>query len=273
MRKLNMMIIAGLIVAVIGAAVVIVYGRSVDNRIADGKATVQVLVAKTSIPAGESAEALGSLTEVRSVPRHYLVVSPLASLGDVAGKFLTSPVPAGGQLSSLLFGATPTSNQAVAPTRGHVAVAIQVALTPGVAKYVAPGSRVDMFVTYGSVSTGVQGSGTVSATSPTTANITFKAKSLEQQTKLFASGVKVLSVTPASADTASDGSSQATVSPGDQVIAVLELTPQLAQKVVNATTLGSIYLGLDAVGDVHRTSSGATPRQVVQSSDIVRPTK
>jgi len=272
MRKLNMMIIAGLIVAVVGAAVVVVYGRSVDNRIANGKETVRVLVAKTSIPAGESAEALGTLTEPRDVPRHYLVVSPLASLSDVSGKFLTSPIPAGGQLSSLLFGDTPTSNQAVAPTRGNVALAIQVGLTPGVAKYVAPGSTVDMFVTYQSVGS-IQASGTVTATSPTTARVNFKAGSLAQQTKLFASGVKVLSVTPASANRASDGSDQATVSPGDQVIAVLQLTPRLAQKVVNATTLGSIYLGLDAVGDVHSTSSGATPRQVVTSSDIVRPTK
>ena len=79
MRKLNVMIVAGLIVAVIGAAVVIAYGRSVDNRIADGRQTVAVLVATANIPAGLPVQSLGSVVKKMNVPRAYLVDHPLAT--------------------------------------------------------------------------------------------------------------------------------------------------------------------------------------------------
>lgn len=255
MRKLNVMIVAGLIVAVVGAAVVILYGRSVDNRIADGKKQVTVLVADQFIPVGQPAEALTAYVHPKQIPSAYAVDQPLSSLSNVSGKFTSVVIGKDGQLSAAFFSDTATSTPgAVQLQSGNVAIAIQVGLTPGVAKYVSPGSRVDMFVTYGgAASKGGRGSS-------------------GSETKLFASGVHVLSVTPASTSTdTTSSSSQAQVSPGDDVIAVVQASPDLAQKIVNATTLGSVYLGLDAAGDVHVTRNGATPGQVLNSHDIVRP--
>jgi Flp pilus assembly protein CpaB len=219
-----------------------------------------VLVATSPVPAGVSAEALASVTETQDVPKAYLVDSPVSSLNDEAGQFLTTGLAEGSQISTLFFGDQPiVSAAAVQPHKGRVALAIQVGITPGVAKYVSPGSTVDMFVTYG-------GAG---ATSSSTTTSQLAGLSVGGQTKLFASGVKVLSVTPATADTSADteaAASTSTVSPGDNVIAIVEVDPGLAQKIVNATTLGDIYLALTAKNDTHKTSRGATPSDVVKSN-------
>src|SRR5438477_257651 len=45
MRKLNISIIIGVIIALVGASLVFFYGRHVDNKISDGKATMSVIVA------------------------------------------------------------------------------------------------------------------------------------------------------------------------------------------------------------------------------------
>jgi pilus assembly protein CpaB len=259
MRKLNVMIVAGLIVAIIGAAVVIAYGRSVDNKIADGKQTVSVLVAKQDIPAGTSADQLGGMFAPKDVPSAYVESGALSSLTGQSG-FLTAAVKKNGQVSSNDFSAQQSSGiTGVTPQKGMVSVSIQVNLSPGVAKYVSPNSYVDMFVTYSGAT--LTNKSNNSSSSLNTAALT--------PTKLFASNVRVLSVTPAT-DTTDTTSSSSTapnqVSPGDQVIAVVEVSPTLAQKIVNATTLGQIYLGLDRKGDVHRTARGSTPVDVLTSN-------
>ena len=69
MRKLNVMIVAGLIVAVIGAAVVIAYGRSVDNRIADGRQTVAGACRDAGHSGWSSRSGTGSVVKKMNVPR------------------------------------------------------------------------------------------------------------------------------------------------------------------------------------------------------------
>jgi pilus assembly protein CpaB len=256
MRKLNVMIVAGLIVAIVGAGVTFAYGRNVNNKIADGKRTVSVLVAKQDIPAGASADQLGPFLETKNVPAEYLESGALSSLKDTSG-FLTSSISKNGQVAATDFSAQPGGGtSSVTPQKGMVSLSVQVALSPGVAKYVSPGSFVDMFVTYSSAS----------LTGQSSSNAVLTASRVP--TKLFASNVHVLSVTPA-ADTSTGSNTSQTqgqVSPGDQVIAVVEATPTLAQKIVNATTLGQIYLGLDRKGDVHRTHRGSTPVDVLTSN-------
>ena len=44
MKKLNISVVIGVIVALIGAGLVLVYGRHVNNKIAGGKQTMPVLV-------------------------------------------------------------------------------------------------------------------------------------------------------------------------------------------------------------------------------------
>lgn len=248
MRKLNVTILVGLLVALLGFALVFAYGSRVDSRVAAGKETVSVLVAATGAAAGLTPAELGEVLETREVPRLYVAEGALSSLEEVEGQVLLGPLAKGAQVTAAQFGA-PGVAGAVKPAPGRVALAVGVALTPGVARYVTPGSRVDVFVTYeGGAAAGAEGPDPITG-----------------RTKLFATGVKVMSVSVAAAEQAEDGGAAAT---SGQVVAVLDLAPAEAEKVVNAATLGSLYLALasnEGDAETHRTP-GVTPENVVGSN-------
>ena len=243
MRKLNLTILVGLVVAVLGFALVFAYGSRVDSRVAEGRESVPVLVATATAAAGLTPAELTGMLEVRQVPKLYVADGALATLDDVQGQVLLAPLGVGGQLTAVQFGA-PGVAGAVKPEPGRVALAVGVSLTPGVARYVTPGSSVDVFVTY---------------TAGTEANA--------GRTKLFASGVKVLSVSVAEAVDAAE-SGDAPPADGGQVVAVLDLLPGDAEKVVNAATLGSLYLALASTTNGVEThlTPGATADDVVGSN-------
>jgi pilus assembly protein CpaB len=238
-RKLNVTIIAGLIVALIGAGAVYAYGHKVDSRVASGKQTVAVLVAKADLPAGTSAAAVAQNVQARQVPSAYVAADALSAPAQIpVGAVLTGPVTKGSQLTRSAFAAAGTP-EAVKPTPGTVDIAISVGLIPGALRYIAPGSGVDLFYT---------------------------SKSVPVTTKLFASGIRVVSVnaaTPAAASGQAQQAAAAQPAPTDQVYALLEVTPDLAQQIVTAQATGTIYLGVSNPGEQHQTPAGSTADDVL----------
>ena len=182
--------------------------------------------------------------EVQEVPRAFLPVDALTQLNDVVGKELLGPVSPGGVLSVSQFGSRQGAD-VVRPAKGKVALALSVGITPGVARYVSAGSAVDVFVTY--AGGGARAAG---------------------RTKLFHSGAKVLSITvaPPVAAAAQGGQAPAPVETSGQVVTVLEVTPVEAEKLVNAGTLGQLYLALSNAGEEHATPDGAVADDVVRSN-------
>ncbi|MFP5297837.1 MAG: Flp pilus assembly protein CpaB [Actinomycetota bacterium] len=242
MKRLNITIVAGLVAALLGGLLVFSYGRNVDEKIAAGKETVPVLVAAEDLSAGAAASTLNGALITEEIPQEYLVEDALASLDEVQDLVLSAPVPAGTQLSAAFF-STGGQVAALEPAEGMVAVAVQVTLPGGVARYISPGSTVDVFVTYERL----EG---------------MTASSL--RSKLVLSGVRVMSVSAAQ-PLAPEGEDQGGTSlPVDQVLAVLEVSPREAEKVVNGSTLGSLYLALAREGDEHSTGKGVTPDDVVK---------
>lgn len=232
MRKLNLTILAGLVLALIGATTVLAYGRNVDEKIRAGRETVAVLVATKPLDPGLGAAAVQPGVRVEPVPRAYVADGALADLGAVSTLTLRGPVAKGAQLTRDLFAPAGTAFTAVKPSAGNVALAIDVGLTPGVAGYVSAGSAVDIFVT-------------------------FAAK---QQTKLFATGVPVLSVSvapPPGGDEQQDVLSQG--------LAILDVSPREAERIVNAATLGKLYLALSTSGAEHVTP-GAVPQDSLSAN-------
>lgn len=246
MRKLNVSVVIGLLVALIGAGLVFAYGHHASSNASDAKHPVPVLVADESLTAGTPASDVASHVHVAQIPASYVVSGAVPAVSSLTSESATDAVLAnsiskGGQLSYSDFAAAATAGH-VQPAAGHVALSIETSLSSGVARYLAPGQMVDVFVTY----TGGSGG------------------QVAQRTKLFASGVRVLSVSvaqPNSNGTPSDQSS----TPSGSVVALLDLSPRLAEKVVNATTLGSIYLAYTN-GHHDKTPSGATPENVITSN-------
>ncbi|HEX3705357.1 MAG TPA: RcpC/CpaB family pilus assembly protein [Mycobacteriales bacterium] len=254
MRKLNITVIVGIVVALIGAGLVFVYGHNVDNKISDGKHTVDVLVADQILGAGMTAGDVVSHVHVAQIPSAYVVKNAIAATSTLSAtgavnSVLVGSVPEGGQLSYNDFAAAGTAGR-LAPSKGNIALSIETPLSSGVARYLQPGQMVDVFVTY----TGGGGS-------------TGSSSNIAQRTKLFASGVKVLSVSVADPQNTdgSNNSDTSTTTPTGSVIVLLDLTPRNAEKVVNAVTLGSVYLAYTT--NAHDTTpSGATPQTVVESN-------
>lgn len=243
MRRLNITVIAGILAAVVGVAIVLTYGKGVDKRVADGKQTVGVLVAADVLVPGATPAALASKVEVKQVPRAYVGVDAIGSLTALPnGSILRVPVAKGTQISKAAFSTSGASGVAgpVAPAKGSSALAIKVGMVPGVAHYVVAGSTVDLFVTYKAV----KADPNALVTTPVV-------------TKLFASAVHVLSVT-------GNGQTAAQAAP-DDVLLIIEATPALAQMVINAQAAGELYVALTG-GEVHATSGGATPADVLKGS-------
>jgi Flp pilus assembly protein CpaB len=254
MRKLNITVIVGIVVALIGAGLVFVYGHNVDNKISDGKRTVDVLVADQALGAGMTASDVVSHVHVAKIPAAYVVkgaISATSALSSpqASSAILVGSVPQGGQLSVNNFGTSASSGR-LAPSKGNIALSIETPLSSGVARYLQPGQMVDVFVTYG----GGSGSGSSSNNNGS-------------RTKLFASGVKVLSVSVAAptADGTSNNTTGGDSAPDGSVIVLLDLSPVNAEKVVNAVTLGQIYLAYTT--NTHdKTPAGATPDDVLRSN-------
>jgi Flp pilus assembly protein CpaB len=255
MKKLNVTIVAGLLVAVVGAALVLAYGMSVDKRIADGRRLVDVVVAVAPIEAGASTDAVRAATKVEKVPAEYVADGALTTLDGMQAAALRGPVAKGQQLTTSSFGTAENGGAAlVQPSKGNVALAIEVGLSPGVARYINPGSAVDMFVTYAGGGSETDGSGAASST--------------DRRTKLFASGVRVLSVSvaPPQVTTDESGAVQTTEQNPGRMLAVLDVSPVVAERIVNASELGKIYLALSTDGATHTTQTGVTPADVVNAN-------
>ena len=252
MRKLNITVIVGIVVALVGAALVFVYGHNVDNKISGGKRTVAVLVADDFLGAGMTAGDVVSHVHVAQIPSAYVVKNAIGATNSLSSSqassaVLTGAVPEGGQLSYNDFTAAGAAGR-LAPSKGNIALSIETPLSSGVARYLQPGQMVDAFVTY-STGSGASGSTATAA-----------------RTKLFASGVKVLSVSVAQpTDNNSNSNTDNASTPTSSVIVLLDLSPVDAEKVVNAVTLGSIYLAY-TTGAHDTTPAGATPDSVVRSN-------
>jgi Flp pilus assembly protein CpaB len=250
MRKLNATVIVGVIVAVLGAGMVFAYGQTVDKHASGGNNPVAVLVADGNLAAGAPASSLRSDVHVAQVPSAYAVSGALSSVSALTSKLpegsvLTAPVPKGGQLSSSSF-ADPAAAGRVNPAPGHLALAVQTDLAPGVARYLAVGEYVDVFGTYRDVR-----------------DQNGKLTKASSVTKLFASHVRVLAVSVAETKSNSGNDNQGS-GLVDKTVVLLDLVPADAQRVVNASTLGSIYLAYSTAG--HRTPKGASPDDVVSSN-------
>lgn len=272
MRKLNTSILVGVAVAAIGALLVFFYGQRVDDRVADGKETKKVLVATEALTEGQTFEQYKEKVVEKDVPTDYLADGYLDDIDDLEGQVALGPVAKDGQLTAASFG-SPEQAGAVAPSKGKIALAVSLDLSPGVARYITVGSSVDVFVTYASGITATPaGTGTTGSQST---SVAFASS----RTKLAVSAVKVLSIdvaqrtqTTSNDDNQDDvafsnnSSSQDTTS----VVVVLDISPLDAEKVVNGDIIGELYLGLSAVQGsdptVNKTPTGVVPDDVVRSN-------
>jgi len=123
-RKI-MGIVASVVLAAVGTAILVTYVRSAQNRAVKGEKTVGVLVATRAIPKGTRSEDVKGMVKMEQVPAKVVLDGTLASLGTVTGQVTTLDLVPGEQLARSRFASAAAAGQAtVSPGSLSVTVAM-----------------------------------------------------------------------------------------------------------------------------------------------------
>lgn len=149
MNRRRILLIAAVVVALIGTALVFLYVRGADARANDRFDTVEVLRAVAPIEAGETiddAAASGKL-QLQPVARDYLLPNVQTSVESLSGSVATMRILPGEQIVSDKFGSEVTDvASALTIPRGMMAISVSLTDTARVAGFINPGSEVAIFL-------------------------------------------------------------------------------------------------------------------------------
>ena len=218
------LLIAALLVAALGTALVFVYVNNADDRALEDKSPVSILVAKNQIASGttiENAQASGSL-ELRDMPKDSVVDGALSSVDPIAGQVALTTIYPGQQILTGLFGATvadQTANDLAIPP-GSIAVSMQFSDPARVAGFVQPGAKVAIFLT---TAAGASGG--------------------EEVIRVLLPDALVIAVGPTTITPPQDGTA-ANEEALPRALLTLGLTQRDSQKLIYGSTKGQLYLGL-----------------------------
>ena len=213
MGRRTVLLVAAVLVAAIGAGLVLIYVHDVNQKVKAREAPEQILVAKKVIPAGTTgaaASAEGDL-EFLKVAREAVAPGALATIDPVENLVTLAPIYPGEQILSLKFGKQGASSLLTIPTAGTVALSISLSGPAGVNGFIAPGSQVAVFLT-------ASGS-----------------------TKLILPRVSVIAV---GSRTLVPSSGQATGTTQQSNVVTFGVTAAQAQTLIYAQSAGSLYLTL-----------------------------
>jgi pilus assembly protein CpaB len=236
MGRRTLLLLAALVVAGVGTALVFVYASSANARALHGQHPVEVLVAKTRIPVGTSAlqATQKGMFEKKTIARAAATPGALAptALATLDGKVALADIYPGEQILPVKFGiAAQTSGLPIPP--GLMAVSVQLGDPARVAGFVAPGSVVAVFAT-------LSPSGGTGGTS----------------TRLLLPKALVVGVGPTTV-----GSTPANANPEQQLprtVLTVALAQKDAQKLVFAAQQGQVYLALLTTSSVVTPDLGIT---------------
>jgi pilus assembly protein CpaB len=213
MGRRTVLLVAAVLVAAIGAGLVLIYVHDVNQKVKAREAPEQILVAKRVIPAGTTgaaASAEGDLQSVK-VAREAVAKGALAKIEPAANLVALAPIYPGEQILLQKFGKQNASSALTIPTPGTVALSISFSGPAGVNGFIAPGSQVAVFLT---------SAGT---------------------TKLILPRVSVIAV---GSRTLVPSSGQATATTQQSDVVTFGVTAAQAQTLIYGQSAGSLYLTL-----------------------------
>jgi pilus assembly protein CpaB len=148
MRRRLIAAVSAVLLAVVGAVMLVTYVAGADRRAAAGMEPTAVLVVTATIPAGTAADDLSGLVANRTLPKAGVADGALTSVADLGGKVATTDLQPGEQLLASRF-ADPADIAADGPTQAPVgSQLISVVLDPQrvLGGHLAAGSKVAVFV-------------------------------------------------------------------------------------------------------------------------------
>lgn len=238
-------LIAALVLALVGAGLVVSYVHGADARAVESQNPVTVYLAAKLIPAGTplataESEGLLSATKVASAGR------PVGALNaiDTANRDLvaTTDIQPGEFVMAARFGTTPASEQAIGVPAGMVAISVQLTAPARVADFITPGSHIAIYATHSLKSLGTSDAAkNFNGVGVTGTNV------LLPDTEVIAFGSTPLQTTTnGSASPGNGGSSGASSTSNDPVayLVTVAVSPADSIRLVHATTGYTLYAGL-----------------------------
>lgn len=157
-KQTLVLVVIAVLLFVAGSAIAFVSVEKASKQTGSGgnttsASTTPAVVAKSDIPAGTTGQAMISnkLVAVELIPTKSYSADNLGSLSALSNQMLTTSVKKGQSLTTSEL--TP-STSAVSLPKGMNAVTITMNGTQGLAGYLAPGDRVDVYGNLTKVSTG-----------------------------------------------------------------------------------------------------------------------
>jgi Flp pilus assembly protein CpaB len=147
----------GVILFIAGSAIAYASVEGASKKAGSGTNVVSpvstsAVVAKANIPAGTTGQAMVSnqMVAIELIPTKSYVPTDLGSLSGLADEVLTQPVTKGHAISSTELTASTSS---ISLPTGMDGVTVTLSGTAGLAGYLQPGSRVDVYANITKVST------------------------------------------------------------------------------------------------------------------------
>jgi len=218
MGRRTVLLVAAFLVAAVGTTLVFVYVNSVNDRALADQHPVEVLVAKSDIAAGTTAQAAAAAGafELKKVAKSSVVGTAVSSIDPLRDKITLSRIFKGEQILAAQFGDASESEVLPIPD-GKIAVSVQLGDPARVAGFVTPGSNVAVFVTIAR-----QGGQTT--------------------TRLLLPVAQVIAVGPTTLTPAAAGDANKEALP--RALLTLALDQRNAEKLVFASQQGTVFFGL-----------------------------
>ena len=164
-RQTLILVMIGVILFIAGSAIAYASVEGASKKAGSSAnvvapVTTSAVVAKADIPAGTTGQSMISsgLVAIELVPTKSYAPTDLGSLSGLANEVLTTPVTKGHAISSTQLTASTSS---ISLPTGMDAVTVTLSGTDGLAGYLQPGSRVDVYANITKVSTASAASATL----------------------------------------------------------------------------------------------------------------
>jgi Flp pilus assembly protein CpaB len=164
-RQTLILVMIGVLLFIAGSAIAYASVEGASKKAGSGTTTVapvttSAVVAKSNIPAGTTGQTMISsgLVAIELIPTKAYSPTDLGSLNGLTNEVLTTPITKGHAISSTELTASTSS---ISLPTGMDAVTVTVSGTDGLAGYLQPGSRVDVYANITKVSTGSAASSTL----------------------------------------------------------------------------------------------------------------
>jgi pilus assembly protein CpaB len=237
MGRRTLLLIAALVVAALGTALVFIYVNNADNRANEDATLVKVLVATQDVAAGTTAadaSAAGAFEEkeVTIASRAGGATNDISLISD---QVALAPIFTGQQIQVQMFG-SPQNTSLLNVPDGQIAISVQLGDPNRVAGFVEPGSEVAVFASV--------------------------EKNAEPTTQVLLEKADVIAVgaTTIVTQTTTTDAGESTTEEIPRAILTLALSQKDAQRVIFAQEQGPLYFALLPKGSNVK-SGGATNSQ------------